>query len=102
VNVASLEVHGSWHYFTTEKNCCDGVDLSLIPSDGYGGGVPGGALAYMILHSCGVIPTVTDYSAVNGHLAWDPWWNIFNGLHAVVGYRTHMWIGDSVMPEFGF
>jgi hypothetical protein len=48
-----------------------------------------------------VIPTVTDYSAADQHKAWDVWWNIFNGLHAAVGYRTEMWIGDRVMYPFG-
>lgn len=29
------------------------------------------------------------------------WWNIFNGLHAVLGYRTEMYINDGVTSNFG-
>lgn len=29
------------------------------------------------------------------------WWNIFNGLHAVMGYRTEMWINDQITSPFG-
>jgi hypothetical protein len=99
VQIADIEVHGNWHVFSTEKNCCDLVHLADIPADGYGGG-GGGSLAYWIIHSCEVIPTPTDYSAADRHLAFDDWFRIFNGLHAVVGYRTEMWIGDSVIPTF--
>ena len=70
--------------------------LSDIPSDGYGGGA-GGKLAYWIIHSCEVIPTPTDYSVTDRHIAFDDWFRIFNGMHAVVGYRTEMLIGDKVM-----
>ncbi|TFK37822.1 hypothetical protein BDQ12DRAFT_140078 [Crucibulum laeve] len=100
VHLADTEVHGNWHFFTTEKNCCDGVSITDIPADGYGGGA-GGILAYWIIHSCEVIPTITDYSAADRHRAFDDWWRIFNGLHAVVGYRTEMFIGDKAMPTFG-
>ena len=100
VHIADTEVHGNWHEFTTLYNALDYVQLSDIPSDGYGPGA-GGSLAYWILHSCEVIPTPYDYSAANQDQAWAPWWTIFNGMHATVGYRTEMWIGDSVMPNFG-
>jgi hypothetical protein len=100
VHIADTEVHGNWHEFWTLYNTGDLVYLSDIPSSGYGPGA-GGSLAYWILHSCEVIPTPTDYSAANQHEAWDVWWNVFNGLHAVVGYRTEMWIADTVMGPFG-
>jgi len=100
VHLAETEVHGNWHLFSTLQNDADFVHLSDIPADGYGGGA-NGTLAYWILHSCEVIPTTTDYSAADRHLAFDAWFRVFNGLHAVVGYRTEMWIGDSVMPTFG-
>ncbi len=96
VQIALNEVHGNWWYFTTRDNADDGVSLSSIPSTGYGGGA-GGSLAYWIIHSCEVIPTQTDESN-----SFDVWWNIFNGLHAVVGYRTEMWIDDDVTGPFGF
>ena len=96
VNIALNEVHGNWWYFTTRDNADDGVSLSSIPSSGYGAG-GGGSLAYWIIHSCEVIPTQTDETT-----SFDVWWNIFNGLHAVVGYRTEMWIDDDVTGPFGF
>lgn len=95
VHIALNEVHGNWNWFSTRDNNDDGVRLSDIPSSGYGGG-GGGSLAYWIIHSCEVIPTQTDEST-----SFDVWWNIFNGLHAAVGYRTDMWIDDDVTGPFG-
>ncbi len=95
VNIALNEVHGNWGLFSTRDNHDDLVDLSSIPSSGYGGG-DGGSLAYWILHSCEVIPTQTDETT-----SFNVWWNIFNGLHAAVGYRTEMWINDGVTGPFG-
>lgn len=95
VQIALNEVHGNWWYFTTRDNSDDGVSLSDIPSPGYGG-AGGGSLAYWIIHSCEVLPTQTDES-----ISFDMWWNIFNGLHAVLGYRTEMWIDDDVTGPFG-
>ena len=37
VHIAETEVHGNYHLFTTEKNCCDVVYLDDVPSPGYGG-----------------------------------------------------------------
>ncbi len=96
VQIALNEVHGNWWYFTTRDNADDGVSLTSIPASGYGG-ASNQALAYWILHSCEILPTQTDESA-----SFDVWWNIFNGLHAVAGYRTEMWIDDDVMGPFGF
>jgi Family of unknown function (DUF6345) len=90
-------VHGNWGLFTTLKNNADFVRLGGIPSDGYGGADGNGALAYWILHSCEVIPTSTDSPT-----SYDVWWNIFNGLHAALGYRTEMWINDEISWKFGF
>jgi hypothetical protein len=100
VHIAETEVHGNWHFFTTLQDDSDGVLLSNIPSDGYGGGA-GGKLAYWIIHSCEVIPTPTDFSVTDRHMAFDVWFQIFNGMHAVVGSRTKMTINDRVMPIFG-
>jgi hypothetical protein len=95
VNIALTEVHGNWGLFSTRDNQDDLVYLSNIPASGYGGG-DSGSLAYWILHSCEVIPTQTDETT-----SFDVWWNIFNGLHAAVGYRTEMWIDDDVTGSFG-
>jgi hypothetical protein len=100
VHIAETEDHGNWHFFTTKGNCCDGVHLTDIPESGYGGGA-GGSLAYWILHSCKVIPTPTDFKPAERHRAFAPWWRIFNGLHAAIGYRTIMYINDGVIPKFG-
>lgn len=97
VEVALTEVHGNWGLFSTLKNNADLVQLSGIPSDGYGGADGAGLLAYWILHSCEVIPTSADSTT-----SYDVWWNIFNGLHAALGYRTEMWINDEITAKFGF
>jgi hypothetical protein len=91
VNLALNEVHGNWGLFSTRDNQDDLVSLSNVPAGGYGG-----ALAYWILHSCEVIPTATDETT-----SFDVWWNIFQGMHAAVGYRTEMWINDGVTSPFG-
>jgi hypothetical protein len=96
VHIALNEVHGNWDLFSTRDNSHDIVSLSSIPSSGYGN-KSGVTLAYWILHSCEVIPTQTDEAT-----SFDIWWKIFKGLHAVVGYRTEMWIDDDVMGPFGF
>jgi hypothetical protein len=88
VNIALNEVHGNWGLFLTRDNHDDLLQLSDIPAGGYGR-----ALAYWILHSCEVIPTATDEAT-----SFDVWWNIFQGMHAAVGYRTEMWIAAA--PDF--
>jgi hypothetical protein len=97
VQVALTEVHGNWGLFTTLMNNADFVQLNAIPGDGYGGADGAGALAYWILHSCEVIPTSADSPT-----SYDVWWNIFNGLHTALGYRTEMWINDEITATFGF
>ncbi|PYX87110.1 MAG: hypothetical protein DMG67_19925 [Acidobacteria bacterium] len=32
---------------------------------------------------------------------WHPWFNVFKGLHTVVGYRTIMYIDDDVGGPYG-
>ena len=98
VNIADTEVHGNWHLFSTYQDWGDIVHLSDIPASGYGPGA-GGQLAYWILHSCEVIPSETDYPA-DPPESFDAWWAIFNGLHAVMGYRTEMWIADGATTPF--
>jgi hypothetical protein len=96
VNVALIEVHGDWWLYSTNMNCCDLVDIQTIPSPGYGSST-GGDLCYWIIHSCEVVPAPDDTAN------WpDPWWNIFGGVHSVVGYRTIMYIDDDVGFPYGF
>jgi hypothetical protein len=96
VQIALNEVHGNWGLFSTRDNHDDIVQLSDVPAGGYGSG-GGGALAFWILHSCEIIPTQTDEAT-----SFDVWWNLFDGLHAAVGYRTEMFIADGVTGPFGF
>lgn len=96
VQIALNEVHGNWGLFSTRDNHDDIVRLSSVPAGGYGQG-GGGVLAYWVLHSCEVIPTQADENT-----SFDVWWNLFDGLHAAVGYRTEMWIADGVTGPFGF
>ncbi|MCC2033745.1 DUF6345 domain-containing protein [Microbacterium allomyrinae] len=97
VQVALTESHGNWHIFSTLKDNADIVRFGDIPGDGYGGAARAGALAYWILHSCSVIPTSLDSDT-----SYDPWWDVFQGLHAAVGYRTKMWINDEVSFRYAF
>jgi len=96
VQIALNEVHGTWWEFTTYKNYGDIVTLAEIAEAGGLGSNAGGCLAYWILHSCEVIPTQTDEA-----ISFDIWWQIFHGLHSVVGYRTDMYIDDQVTTNFG-
>ena len=71
-------------------------DARETPSPGFGGSANGN-LDYWIIHSCEVVPSPSDTAA------WpNPWWNIFGGLHAVLGYRTIMYIGDGAGQPFGY
>jgi len=91
VNVALTEAHGDWWSFTTESNCCEVVDLTTLPaSQGYGA-ANHGHLAFWFIHSCEVVPSAADAPcATDSRPWWTPWWNVFQGLHSVVGARTPM------------
>jgi hypothetical protein len=94
VNVALTEAHGDWWLFSTLKNCCDLVDINTIPG-GYGASA-GGNLRFWAIKACEPVPAPDDTPNWS-----DPWWNIFKGLHAVVGYRTIAYIYDEVGFPFG-
>jgi hypothetical protein len=96
MNVALLEVHGDWWFYTTLQNWGDSVNINGdIPSPGYGPDA-NGHLTCLILHSCEVIPGPDDTAN------WpDPWWKIFGGIHNVVGYRTVMYISDGAGGPYG-
>lgn len=101
VNVALNEVHGDWWYFTTYQDWGDGVDLTAIPASEGFGPAAGGQLNYWILHSCEVVPSSIDAPcATDSRSWWTPWFNIFRGLHTVVGYRTIMYINDGATSPF--
>jgi hypothetical protein len=95
VDIALTEAHGDWWLFTNYKNYGDVVEVGKIAYPGYGKAA-GGRLSYWVIHSCEVVPTLEDTSK------WaDPWWNVFGGLHSVLGYRTIMYINDGVGAAFG-
>lgn len=103
VNVAFTEGHGNVHYFTTDEALDNwgGVHISDdLPDNGYGPGA-GGSLAYWIIRSCDTISTPIDYSAADYDQAFAPWWKVFNGMHAVMGYRTLAAVGDNEMANVG-
>ncbi|HET6841147.1 MAG TPA: DUF6345 domain-containing protein [Candidatus Angelobacter sp.] len=101
VQVAENEVHGNWWYFTTYKNYGDGVSLTSIPATGGYGSSNHGKLDYWILHSCEVVPSAMDAPCSSDSRPWwTPWFNIFQGLHSVLGYRTIMYIDDDVTGPF--
>lgn len=101
VNIALNEVHGDWWFFTTLRNNADWVDITAIPaSEGYGS-ANGGKLDFWVLHSCEVVPSAMDAPCpTDSRPWWTPWFNIFQGVHTVVGYRTIMWIDDDVTGPF--
>lgn len=94
VNVALTEGHGDWWLFTTLQNCCGAVDITALPA-GFGSAT-GGQMRFWTIHSCEVVPSPDDTPN------WaNPWWNVFQGLHTVVGYRTIMYIDDDVEVPYG-
>lgn len=107
VQVGLTEAHGDWWYFTTYQNWGDGVDIDTIPASGGYGTANHGHLNYWILHSCEVVASAADAPCPPGAPKADSrtwyhnWFNVFKGLHTVVGYRTIMYINDSVGFPFG-
>jgi hypothetical protein len=101
VNIALTRGHGSEHAFYTDDldPNLGRVTLDDIPAMGFGRSAHG-RLAYWIISTCDTVSTSADYSAANFHLAYDPWWHVFNGLHAVVGFRTQKWTSDGVTEPF--
>jgi hypothetical protein len=101
VNIALNEVHGDWWLFSTLSNCCDLVDITAIPASQGFGAAKGGKLDFWVLHSCEVVPSAIDAPCpTDSRPWWTPWFNVFQGLHTVVGYRTIMWIDDDVTGPF--
>jgi hypothetical protein len=86
VNLAFTVGHGNVQYFAINGGA-PGVHIADIPSPGLGPGA-GGFLSYWIIKACDVFSTPKEYKPDDSHLAFDVWWNVFNGLHAAMGYRT--------------
>jgi hypothetical protein len=103
VNVAFTEGHGNVHYFTTDETLPNWGGVQIpgdLPANGFGPGA-GGSLAYWIIRSCDVVSTPIDYPAADYDDAFDPWWQVFNGMHAVMGYRTEAAVYDNEMENVG-
>lgn len=102
VNLAFTEGHGNVHLFTTNESLpgWGTVNIADIPSVGLGPN-SGGQLAYWIIRACQTISTPADYSAADFNLAFDVWWSVFNGLHAVLGYRSNAQVYDDSMGSVG-
>jgi len=103
-----VEAHGDWWFFTTYQDWGDGVNLDTNPAPGGGyGQVNHGKLNHFILHGCEIVPSAAEAPCPAGmpttdNRPWyDPWFRIFQGVHTAVGYRTIMYINDSVGGPFG-
>lgn len=93
VDVAFTVGHGNIHKITTNGLQPDWGQVLLrdIPESGFGPGA-NGSLAYWFIHDCSVISTPDQVPFAD---AFDDWWHVFNGLHAVLGYRTAAWVDDN-------
>ena len=103
VNFALIEGHGAPWLITTEKNCCDVIDLPNIT--GFGGyHNPAELTDYVVWQSCDVIPAPGDpYGGDFRSPAspWDVWFTIFQGMRGTYGYHTTMNIWNGVAKAFG-
>lgn len=100
VDVAFTLGHGNVHQVCTDGALAD-CDRFFIGSSDQGPVDLGtGSLRYWIIHSCLVIPAPVDYfKSTDSHKAWDPWWGVFNGLHAVVGMREEVYVSDDTSSD---
>jgi hypothetical protein len=111
VHVALTEGHGNvWKFCTTsnqpnypkDRNGNDWIclDLNDVINAGGLGGKSGDSLRYWIINSCLAVPTTADENKDMPD-SFQPWWGIFKGLHAVLGYRTERLLSDTVTTRFG-
>jgi hypothetical protein len=102
MNLALVEVHGNYWFFTTYQDWGDGVNINGdIPYPGYGP-TANGLLADWVVHSCEVVPSPDDLPDGCTAASWTtPWWNLFGGVRNVVGYRTIMYIDDGAGGPYG-
>ncbi|MCP5046481.1 MAG: hypothetical protein GY940_04865 [bacterium] len=95
-HVVLMEGHGANWLFSTDKNCCDLVNINSTSQPGYGGHA-GGRMTFIIYKSCSVVPAPPDRSD------WaTPWWRVFKGLRQAIGFRTTMYINDNISYIFGY
>lgn len=95
-HISLAEGHGANWLFTTVGNCCDVVNLNAATQPGYGNR-PGDSMRLLVLKGCSIVPSAQDRAD------WPaPWWRIFKGLQAAVGFRTTMYINDDISDNFGY
>jgi hypothetical protein len=101
VSIAYTMPHGDWYLNTTLGNYGDLWYINQIGVNGNPGfgAAGGGKLATWIIDSCEVAPSYYDLqvSTGNGGNAFTPWWQVFKGLHRVLGFRTEMLLGMDTM-----
>ena len=101
VQIAYTSPHGDWWENTTNGNSKGFFYIDQIGT----GGNPGygssksGRMVTWIMDSCENVPSYYDlqYTTGNGDNAFNYWWQVFQGLHRVLGYRTMMLLGEDTM-----
>lgn len=95
VDIALVEGHGYPLGFTTFNQFSGDLDVTLdVPLPAGYGAAGGGRLKHLIVHSCRVVAAPVDAPK-----NWaEAWWDVFNGMSSVVGYRTSMFIEDGAGP----
>ncbi|KAK0707023.1 hypothetical protein B0T26DRAFT_680605 [Lasiosphaeria miniovina] len=105
VDVAFSDGHGWPHHFLTNGGLPGGGTVTIssdLYAKGFGASAEGRGLSYWILGECSVIPAPTDFPAGQGHLAFDPWWKVFDGgMRAAVGYRDLAFTNPPKWSEVG-
>ncbi len=101
VQIAYTSPHGDWWENTTNGN---GAGFFYIDQIGTGGNpaygsTKSGRMVTWIMDSCENVPSYYDlqYTTGNGDNAFNYWWQVFHGLHRVLGYRTEMLLGEDTM-----
>jgi hypothetical protein len=102
VDLALIEAHGSPLTVMSHRDFGEDTRFNAdVPLSGYGM-QGGGRLKHLIVHSCRVIPAPTDQYYQTDFKLWASyWWDLFNGLSSVVGYRSSMFIDDGAGAAMG-
>jgi hypothetical protein len=106
VNIGYTNPHGDWYLNTTDGAYINTGDPWYVSEIGAGGNkgfgaAAGGKLATWIVDSCEVLPSYYDkqYTTGNGYNAFSPWWQVFQGLHRALGFRTQMLLNEDSMNQ---
>ncbi len=101
-HICMLEGHGLPWWMSCYENWGDVINIWSMTGFGGNAGL-GEVTAYMIRHSCEVIPAPGDPYGGNYSSGgpFDVWWHIFRGLRGTYGYRTTMAICDGVGGSYG-